>query len=214
MQMDGHGGGCCGIRHLHSFFGGDGNVLREVKLYLERTNKHASGAADIDNMAICEAVQRAGSRKRGKIIEIVLTDEQVYALPKTCQYLKEYGFKLVHRFDNATGSICNVLHYCFSTLPNEQSPFENLPKVEEDPVVQQGERRMPQVGEVWRINNNTYYEDRHCYSKNTFVRITDSVLRYGGRVRVDNIRPFETGWSAIINQLVALDDISFIRSEA
>lgn len=213
MDMESHGGYCCGMRHLYGFNEGDDTTLRHVKGFLKRSNQTVSGAADIEAMRIYEETQ-AVNRKRGKIIEVVLTDDQIQRMPKTCNYLKEYGFKLVHRFDNSTGSICNVLHYCFSTLPNDQSPFENLPKVEETPVVEPEREtgRLPQVGEVWRINNNTYSRDEHCYRKNTFVRITDNNLQNGCRVRVENIH-LTNGRDYPYSQLVALDDISFIRSE-
>ena len=199
MRTSRHGGGCCGVRHLHGFDGSDERVLRTVKGQLNR-RKHGTnvyvGDADLGFNELTDQNQV----KHGKIIEVILTDPQIERLPRTCAYLKGYGFKLVHRFKNSTGGFCNVLHYCYSTLPNEESPFE-LIEAEDLTERKTSKPRVPKVGEVWRVNST----DFHHYPKNCYVAIRE-YFPDEDWYEVQALNPVYGG-----TQVVRPSQISFIR---
>ena len=87
MQLDEHGGQCCGIRHI---FGVDRATVQELDEYIQH----------VDNMRNVTANPDAG-----RLIEIVLSARQVTgdrAPPGGwTAALQERGFRLVSRFNNA-----------------------------------------------------------------------------------------------------------------
>jgi len=198
--MENHGGGCCGIKHLRGFGGSDAGVLETVKRRLTKTR----GRVRWEGTTLFR--EESGAAPEGKIIEVVLTDGQVKDKPLTCAWLKKFGFKLVHRFYNSTGSMCNVLHYCHGTRPSEGSPWHRVPEYEE--TAEQGNTtREPQPGEVWRINGNGH-APRHFYNKNQYVLV--EVTTPGGRFKV---RPLHRKEGQRSTQIINKKDMSFIRSE-
>lgn len=88
-----HGGSCCGVVHYSGFNGSRSFVTAE------------SIATDLRYYELNE-----GSRSKGKLVEVVITDTQFREDPELAQKLKDNGFKIVNRFYNNTGGICNVLH--------------------------------------------------------------------------------------------------------
>lgn len=204
MRLSNHGGSCCGIKHIHGFGNSDDAVLRQIKRSLTRTP--GGKRVKWDGETLFE--ERSGTNPEGKIIEVVLTDGQIRSHPRTCAWLKKFGFKLVHRFDNRTGSMCNVLHYCHSTQPNESSPWQSVPEYQEEPEKEDNAERVPQVGEVWRINGNTI--PSHGYNKNQYV----VVIHPSSNNNVPIVRPLYRKVGQDPSQYINLNDISFIRSQA
>lgn len=98
----GHGGSCCGMRHLRGFNAND----TEERLRREVENCYPAN--------------------RGGLIEAVLTNSQCNS-PGTRhipEALQRIGFKLVSRFKNPnSGNICNVFHYNV----HASRPFKRLP---------------------------------------------------------------------------------------
>ena len=85
LQMTGHGGRCCGVRHI---FGFDGTV----------------DAAAIDNLLVRHV-------RPGMFVEAVVTNGQLQRHRNIAPALRATGFKLVTRFKNPnSGNICNVFH--------------------------------------------------------------------------------------------------------
>lgn len=203
MQMRGHGGGCCGIRSLSGFSThNDEDTLRQAKNYLRRSSK--KNHISLPGMEFSE--HESDGIKNGKIVEVVLTDNQIERLPLTCAYLKHYGFKLIHRFKNSTGSMCNVLHYCYSTRDKEESPWSRIEA--SNPTAPGDADHTPQVGEVWRIKNLR----GHNLRMNCYVRVVNSEV--DNRVVVAPIRAgnYRDGRpNEFSTQVVVLDQISFIR---
>lgn len=96
-QIMNHGGQCCGVRHYVGFgFGRFGNITTET-ITQDLRNAGISGREN-------------GGRSRGKVVEAVVTDSQFRANPDLAQTLYDSGFRLVTRFYNSTGGICNILH--------------------------------------------------------------------------------------------------------
>lgn len=94
FNLNSHGGHCCGINHMRTF-----------NLYGE-TNE----ALDLLKRKIAEYKPRGG-RQRTFLLEVVVTDQQIRALPRQMAVLKQEGFELVSRFINPnSGNVCNVLH--------------------------------------------------------------------------------------------------------
>lgn len=202
MEVTTHGGQCCGIRHLRNFGGPDEGCLHELKRFL-RTEQSAI-SQDAKHLPVFDFVQFTSSTgKRGKIIEVVLTERQIERLPLTCAYLKGYGFKLVSRFHNSTGNICNVLHYCYDDRLSEQGAWERVAKRD----IEQLGKRLPQRGEVWRINANTHH-DQHHFNKNQYVVCCESDSTPSGRYKFKALHP---QGHQVKTQSVPLADISFIR---
>jgi len=88
-HISGHGGHCCGIRHLHNF--GVGDTKESIQRLIDaHTTQH---------------------RTQGYLVEAVITNFQCRYLPDLAKNLQEVGFKLVSRFKNPNSSnICNVFH--------------------------------------------------------------------------------------------------------
>jgi len=85
----GHGGGCCGVRHICHF---------------TRTDNAATikGLVDTTRQA----------QTQGMLVEAVLTNEQLAWSNDLKSSLEEVGFKCIARFRNPnSGNICNVFHY-------------------------------------------------------------------------------------------------------
>jgi hypothetical protein len=112
VALAGHGGGCCGMRHIYGFDGSPesktyvrnaiGVMARNGSTLLE---KFDSLIHEIDSI-----VAAANRSRQSKTIEVILTRGQLAAYPGWLPVLKERGFKLVNRFTNTSGSICNVFH--------------------------------------------------------------------------------------------------------
>jgi len=84
MEIRGHGGGCCGIRHIRGFYGS----VEEVRRILR------------NNLAYLP---------RGRAAEVVLTDNQ---LQRYEPLLLEEGFRKVFHFRNAnSGNVCHIYYY-------------------------------------------------------------------------------------------------------
>lgn len=88
-----HGGGCCGIRHYSGFWSSQRLISTE------------SITTELNQFPM-----RNTRNGRGKCIEAVITDSQFAADPQLAQKLKDNGFRLVTRFYNSTGGMCNILH--------------------------------------------------------------------------------------------------------
>lgn len=87
-----HGGNCCGIRHYYNFWSSRYQTTEQYQQELRSFPVNSGG------------------RTKGKVIEAVITDTQFRQDPELAQKLKDQGFKLVTRFSNSTGGLCNVLH--------------------------------------------------------------------------------------------------------
>lgn len=90
-----HGGQCCGLRHVYNFEYGYSEADRQ------RTERYI-----------------ANQLERGKLVEIVLTDQQLDPsddewMPDNKRVratLRKLGFKKVTRFRNGRGNYCNIFH--------------------------------------------------------------------------------------------------------
>lgn len=86
VSRTGHGGGCCGVRHLYAFRGD------ETQATLNRYTREAGQA--------------------GIMLEAVLTNGQMQRSPALRGRLIEAGFRPVTSFRNGnSGNTCNVFHY-------------------------------------------------------------------------------------------------------
>lgn len=125
MDIVGHGGGCCGMRHI--------------------MNMDHSTVADLDRLiaGLSQEGHNAAARGAGRLIEIVLSSRQVGdrrsgnvgARWSPCvdaaggwpNVLRERGFRLVTAFENANSSnACYVFHWhpFFKSLAPADLPFE------------------------------------------------------------------------------------------
>jgi hypothetical protein len=70
---------------------------------------------------------------KGKMFEVVLTDPQIERNPQWIAELKALDFRLVTRFNNSTGSRCNVFHKTSGVCRDENVPdwWKDKPKKEE-----------------------------------------------------------------------------------
>lgn len=81
-----HGGGCCGINHIHN-----------IPTFTEKNKK------DLKNVTRGLKIEHIG------LIEIILTTRKSY---KWHDAVKDIGYKEVSRFRNPkTGNTCIVYHY-------------------------------------------------------------------------------------------------------
>jgi Fe-S cluster assembly iron-binding protein IscA len=97
MRISHHGGGCCGVQHLHEF-----NTpitehnIKEFKLRLSNAINSSDNRDEEE------------SREVGVLIEAVLTENQEYDWKKI---LEEHGFNAVTSFINVnSGNECTVYH--------------------------------------------------------------------------------------------------------
>ena len=130
MDIEGHGGGCCGITHIFEF-GNDpasqgydygyiswqrGNRKTYLEMFKEKLKKFLDWQYEDVQLGGYEAEERypdyemiKTDKKFSCILEACLTDEQMM---KWAPHLKESGFKVVNRFLNSnSGNVVNVLHY-------------------------------------------------------------------------------------------------------
>jgi hypothetical protein len=105
LNVNGHGGSCCGIKHIHEFPTGGLPNQWSLEQRLGWINK-----------AVVEAVEHCGSYDDEfdsesawhVACEVVLIDEQ---LPHWEEALKQVGFKEVFSFLNDnSGNICHVFY--------------------------------------------------------------------------------------------------------
>jgi len=214
MRIQEHGGACCGMRHVSGFVSNDDHLtLRMLKDILRGKKTDDGRVVALHTDYTFRELEDNTGLKHGKIIEAVLTDLQIRRLPITCAYMKQYGFKLVHRFKNSTGTFCNVLHYCYSTLPSEESPWEQVDDT--CPVTDDNGNLTPQVGQVWRVN----VVGTSRLRKNCYVQVIE--LNAGSRwsIRVMPLNPVLSsqvscaGPSGVYQgcQYVNAHQISFVR---
>jgi hypothetical protein len=98
MNIDEHGGGCCGMMHIYAFENGP-------RPYLLRLLDTQMRDWVEENYA-----SAAGEKTFNVLLEAVLTDDQM--ANGWAPELKQRGWKLVTRFFNSnSGNYCNVLHY-------------------------------------------------------------------------------------------------------
>ena len=94
LEMNRHGGRCCGIKHIHNFnYNFNDKHFEELKTFIN--------------------LVKTGDVGDSYLYEVVLIDEQLKGSPTLQPSLETLGFRLVTRFKNAgTGSMCNVFHHC------------------------------------------------------------------------------------------------------
>ncbi len=113
LQIVGHGGACCGIRHIKNFTRQTRWNPNERKYVPAEEEFTAERIENLIASAVYPnpgAMERNGARTRGKIVEAVVTDSQFSKEPTLAQALYDAGFRIVNRFHNNTGQLCNVLH--------------------------------------------------------------------------------------------------------
>lgn len=87
VSFAGHGGHCCGLRHIFSFSATEERNPDNINIELVRSNQY------------------------GRATEVVLTDNQCRNYPNILQRLADLGFVLAGRFMNDNSdNICNVFH--------------------------------------------------------------------------------------------------------
>lgn len=91
---------CCGIYHLAGFYNFNGRGDRGEGDQTVETLTRTLGHINFTE----------GPRSRGKLVEAVITDGQFRTDPTLASTLKSLGFRIVDRFHNSTGGMCNVLH--------------------------------------------------------------------------------------------------------
>jgi hypothetical protein len=104
-RLVGHGGGCCGIRHIRDFgFHRTPTIRSNSGVIVNQGNDRASLEALIS--------QTRQNKTEGMLIEVVLTNSQCRAMPDLVEDLFDLGFTVVNRFKNPNSrNICNVFHY-------------------------------------------------------------------------------------------------------
>ncbi len=116
MQLINDGAGCCGISHIHDFYGaptGNNDAARLDEL-LAKFQNH--GAADEAGR-----IARGYREPRKGLIVVSLTDGQMRG--GWAPILKERGFRLVTRFLNSnSGNHVNVLHKTYGNTRGVHRP--------------------------------------------------------------------------------------------
>lgn len=112
LYKSGHGGGCCGMRHLYGF--SDRTVTLD-ELTPERIKEHF------------------GLDTRWGLCEVVLTNKQLSSWPGLGETIQRAGFKYVHKFKNPnSGNICNVFHWIKNPAKSARTarlPFKIIEEV-------------------------------------------------------------------------------------
>lgn len=135
MEYRNHGGGCCGISHVAGFEGGRDNH-RQLRRNLRTIITTSHG----------ENVER--------VLEAVVTDNQLAHNRFLGPILASEGFELVRRFKNAnTDNICNIFQRHPDFLPLDDLPFSLNPAeapelVPNTPAPTRGSLAVGQVVEV------------------------------------------------------------------
>lgn len=129
MQMRNHGGSCCGIRHLVGFGPWD-DLVNARSVFNSRTHRYETkGESRLE--AFNGFMKKLDSRTagyqsnrgtRGKLVECVVTDGQIERTPTIPGMLKKAGFRLVSRFDNSSGDMCNVFHKTTGKCGTDEVP--------------------------------------------------------------------------------------------
>jgi hypothetical protein len=113
MELEQHGGECCGVTHIFDFRNTSDAEVRRFKLDVEGFLKWQYDDNQIDGFEIEPDPDgwedRPSKRKFSCVLEACLTDTQMMFW---APHLKEAGFKVVNRFLNSnSGNVVNVLHY-------------------------------------------------------------------------------------------------------
>lgn len=162
ITVVGHGGACCGVRHLYSF---DNATIADLDAKIR-------SVTELNNI---------GRGDSGRLIEIILSERQVtggrpegaqangrwapcvQAAGGWTEVLRQRGFRFVSRFNNAnSGQNCYIFHYVPNFLSLTDIPF------------QWGEPDMDDNGGM-AINRTLAIPARVA---------GDGTLQYGDRVRV------------------------------
>jgi hypothetical protein len=117
MRLSYHGGGCCGVRHLHDLNGRISSLVPTENLV------RRSRLSTLFKKKVKEAGRdNPYGPTRGRLVEVILADRQITAEPGWPAFLKEQGFRLVSRFNNCGGGWCNVFHHTTGTCGDETIP--------------------------------------------------------------------------------------------
>lgn len=111
MQFSNHGGGCCGIRHIHGFLGEPRNHNSALFYGAARDGFGPGNNTRTGEECLVELLRAFDQQHPGqsRLIEAVLTDGQ----ERTWRtQLESRGFRKVVRFQNDnTRAWCNIYHY-------------------------------------------------------------------------------------------------------
>lgn len=115
MNIEAHGGGCCGVTHIYNFWKQNEEGVKELKRDVVRFLDWQYDNPDV-RIGGYEAEEdpedwanRPTNKKFSCILEACLTDDQMMFW---APHMKEAGFKVVNRFLNSnSGNVVNVLHY-------------------------------------------------------------------------------------------------------
>lgn len=115
MYLTCSGFGCCGVKSIGAIYP---NRTSEDGLSIDRRKEKID--VYIRNNTYASGLSRA--------IICVLTDYEIENDLGLAKYMKDKGFKLVTRFNNPSGSICNLLVY--QSKPKHKRgkgvPWDNL----------------------------------------------------------------------------------------
>jgi hypothetical protein len=114
MQLTRHGGRCCGIRHIYGFSGGPKQLA-----YNYDCGRNSRLLTQLKRHIRENGLVRGG---KGKMFEVVLTDNQITENPDWIPELKTLDFRLVTRFHNSTGGWCNVFHKTSGVCRDDKVP--------------------------------------------------------------------------------------------
>jgi hypothetical protein len=104
MAVRPHGGGCCGMRHSVGYSFPLGENLPQSIYKKIRDDKESRGV--------------------GRLIEVVVTDNQLNGIPELGPILIKEGFKLVNSFRNSnSGNVCRVFHFI------EEDNLKHIPDI-------------------------------------------------------------------------------------
>jgi len=121
MNMDDHGGSCCGVRHIYGFDRSSPNELTTLLAQVDALNRVARATPDSH-----------------RLVEVILSERQVTADSGNTGWTAEVreaggwpailaanGFSLVNRFENAnSGKKCYIFHRVNNPLSLTDLPFE------------------------------------------------------------------------------------------
>jgi hypothetical protein len=124
MILKRHGGGCCGIRHLYGFSPPQVTSRHHLTAEVGGTGLSSNPVYGTLAEMVALAIKSQGTPtgRKGKLIEVVLNTSQMRVGGKALvKMLKENNFRLVSRFSNSSGEICNVFHHttgkCAAPMP-------------------------------------------------------------------------------------------------
>lgn len=103
--------GCCGMVELYNWY------------HSQSKGSEALENAVQEKLRVLDQLIKSYSKGRsGKCIQLVLTTSQLNKYPKYKEEFEKRGFRLVSRFCNTTGTICNVFH--LTTGESDRMPKE------------------------------------------------------------------------------------------